>query len=198
MTGNNKLFIYDCAEEDECGSIYGRIEVEDTASVTVNGGWIYDKNNFGIKIPEGSSGTVTVNGGIIGDGEAFCGIRCEWGSNGLLTINGGKIQGKYGLLLWGGTVNMTDGIITNTEAEDYVAVSISEVAQFEMSGGTIRAKTDTFAIDNEGVVSISAGTIESVDYNVIANGGTLEIRAEPLEILILHGLRYTTMEEQLR
>lgn len=177
VTGNNKLFIYDCAEEEECGSIFGRIEVEDNASLTVNGGWIYDKNNYGIKIPEGSSGTVTVNGGIIGDGAAFCGIRCEWDSNGLLTINGGKIQGKYyGLLLWGGTAKMTDGIITDIVVEDSVVVSISEEAQFEMSGGTIRATTaETLAIDNDGVVRISGGTIESADCNAIANCGTLEI-----------------------
>lgn len=176
VTGNNKLFIYDCAEEEECGSIYGRIEVKDTASVTVNGGWIYDKDNFGIKIPEGSSGTVTVNGGIIGDEDAFCGIRCEWGSNGLLTINGGKIQGNIGLLLWGGTAKMTDGIITDIGDEDSEVVSISETAQFEMSGGTIRATTaETLAIDNDGVVRISSGTIESVDCNAIANCGTLEI-----------------------
>ena len=176
VTGNNKLFIYDCAEEEKCGSIYGRIEVKDTASVTVNGGWIYDKNNFGIKIPEGSSGTVTVNGGIIGDEDAFCGIRCEWDSNGLLTINGGKIQGNIGLLLWGGTAKMTGGIITDIGDEDSEVVSISETAQFEMSGGTIRATTaETLAIDNDGVVSISSGTVESVDCNAIANCGTLEI-----------------------
>ena len=177
VTGNNKLFIYDCADEEECGSIYGRIEVEDTASVTVNGGWIYDKNNFGIKIPEDSSGTVTVNGGVIGDADAFCGIRCEWGSNGLLTINGGKIQGEYyGLLLWGGTAKMTGGIITDIVAEDSVVVSISEEAQFEMSGGTIHATSaETVAIDNDGIVSISAGTVESEDCNAISNCGTLEV-----------------------
>ena len=178
VTGNNKLFIYDCADEEECGSIYGRIEVEDTASVTVNGGWIYDKDNFGIKIPEGSSGTVTVNGGIIGDEETYCGIRCESGSNGLLTINGGKIQGgtDASLLLWGGTAKMTGGIITDIESEDSVIVSISDEAQFEMSGGTIWATgTETVAIDNDGNVSISGGTIESEDCNVIGNCGTLEV-----------------------
>ena len=67
VKGDSKLFIYDCAEEEECGSIYGRINVEDTASVTVNGGWIYGKSDHTIEISEGSSGTVTVNGGTIGD-----------------------------------------------------------------------------------------------------------------------------------
>ena len=177
VTGNSKLFIYDCAEEEECGSIYGWIEVEDTASLTVNGGWIYDKSNHVIWIPEDSRGTVTVNGGIIGDEEAFCGIECDSGSNGLLTINGGKIQGNYyGLALWGGKAKMTGGIITDIESEDSEVVSISEEAQFEMLDGTIRATgTETWAIGSDGVVSISGGTVESEDCNAIGNGGTLEI-----------------------
>lgn len=193
MTGTNELFIYDCADEEECGSIYGIINVKEEASVTVNGGGIFRPNNSGIKIWKECSGTVTVNGGIIGGEEADIGIECFEGSNGLVTINGGKIQGRNGLQLYGGKAIMTDGIITdNGRSSSNKGVWIKAGAQFEMSGGTLCVATaNTTAIwinSTSGVARISGGTVESKDGNAISNEGTLEVSGGTIKSINSLGL----------
>ena len=175
------------------GTITGAngIENNGTGKVTINDGTIKDSSSeTNAPIKNTSSGTVEVNGGTItawksgiinsGTGKIIINggtleIK-DYGqyfstiyntSSGIIEVNNGKIIGYNGIRNAKGTVTISDGNISATNA------LVNETSgQATITGGNISGNT---GIVNSGTLNVSAGIIKGNDSIITNSGGTVNI-----------------------
>ena len=175
------------------GTITGAngIENNGTGKVTINDGTIKDSSSeTNAPIKNTSSGTVEVNGGTItawksgiinsGTGKIIINggtleIK-DYGqyfstiyntSSGIIEVNNGKIIGYNGIRNAKGTVTISDGNISATNA------LVNETSgQATITGGNISGNT---GIINYGMLNVSGGTIKGNNSAITNSGGTVNI-----------------------
>ncbi|MBQ6840303.1 MAG: hypothetical protein IJO45_06390, partial [Oscillospiraceae bacterium] len=148
-------------------SSHGLIVLQNGGTLTVNGGKIGDtegNNGHGIHI-NGANSSVTMNGGEI-SGNANYGV---WIDGGTLHMSGGKIHGNmHGVVISSGTFNMTGGEITgNTTVSEGAGVRING-GTCNMSGGKIYGNSSTDSSSGTGGVRVS-GTFNMTGGEIYGN-----------------------------
>ena len=163
-------------EADDYNS--GTITNSTTGTIEILGLVRNTAGSTGIAVYNGSTGTVTINGGTAAANTGYAAVSN--GSTGTITISNGTVSTNSGtaVRISGGTVNISGGTVSATSG----TAILNSGGTVNISGGTVSATTGIAVSSSTGKITVSSNAAITSAVTNVARGtiyntsnGTIEI-----------------------
>lgn len=154
-----------------------------SGSVTVNGGLVRSVSDASYSIYNAGSGNVTVTGGTVQNDNGANSHAIRSGGTGSVIVSGGIVMGVKGFAI--GQISSGDVIVSGGRVEGKrIAISNSASTGKIIISGTpiIRSNSDEYTIRVDNILEITGGTVENINVS-----GTAIIAASEAIISIPSG-----------